>query len=199
MLPSWRTDRDLSDVAEEISFENRQLRRLIHQQRRIIQELQIRKDSLLQDTSSDHITEELTDKNPDLMRPEWKILVQTLPIFGQLESTISSFNERNRMRGEDADLPEPKYLELKCTKYCPPGKCKKRKRIFEVRRKPYFNSVLVSEDSSEAVKGNNEDNEDSAEESGIVEGTTVLEATETIDIEGNDCLLYTSPSPRDRG
>ena len=189
MLPSWRTDRDLSDEAEELSFENRHLRRLIHQQRRIIQQLQIRKDSLLEDTTFNDITEEFSDENPDLMRPEWQILIQTLPIFGQSESTISSFNERNRMRGEDADLPEPKYLELKCTKYCPPGKCKKRKRIFEVRRKPYFNSVLVSEDSSETLKENNEeenDNEDTSAESRIVEGTAVSETIETIDNEVND-------------
>ena len=48
MLPSWRTERDLSEEAEEIVFENMQLRRLIHQQKAIIQQLQIRKDSLLQ-------------------------------------------------------------------------------------------------------------------------------------------------------
>ena len=131
MLPSWRTDRELSDEAEEISFENIQLRRLIHQQRRIIQQLQIRKDSLLQGSSFDDIAEDFSDENLDPMRPEWQVLIQTLPIFGQSESTISSFNERNRMRGEDADLPEPKYLELKCTKYCPPGKCRKRKRAQE--------------------------------------------------------------------
>ena len=189
MLPSWRTDRDLSDDAEEISFENRHLRRLIHQQRRIIQQLQIRKDSLLQGSSFDDVAEDFSDENRSPSRPEWQVLIQTIPIFGQSELTISSFNERNKMRGEDADLPEPKYLELKCTKYCPPGKCKKRKRIFEVRRKPYFNSVLVSEDSSETVEENNErnvDNEDTHAESDIVEGSAVSEPTETIDDEAND-------------
>ena len=190
MLPSWRTDRELSDEAEEISFENIQLRRLIHQQRAIIQQLQIRKDSLLQDASSDDITEVFSNESPELNRPEWQILIQTLPIFSQSETAITSFNERNRMRGEDADLPEPKYLELKCTKYCPPGKCRKRKRIFEVRRKPYFNSVLVSEDSSEVGEENNQenlghtDNADTESEDDIVQDTAVAEKTETIDSEG---------------
>ena len=133
MLPFWRTDRDLSDEAEDISFENRQLRRLIHQQRAIIQQLQIKKDSLLQDTSFDDITEELSEDNPGLMQSELQVLIQTLPIFGQSESTISSFNERNRMRGEDADLPEPKHLELKCTKYCTLGKCRKVIHFIPVR------------------------------------------------------------------
>ena len=146
MLPSWRTERDLSEEAEEIVYENMQLRRLIHQQKAIIQQLQIRKDSLLEDT------EDISSIDDDLPEDETeiqKILIQTLPIFGQSETTISTFNQRNKMREMDAELPEPKYLELKCTKYCPPGKCKKRKRIFEVRRKPIFNSVLVSECSSE--------------------------------------------------
>ena len=199
MLPSWRTDRDLSDYAEEISFENRHLRRLIHQQRRIIQQLQIRKDSLLQGSSFDDIAEDFSDENLDPMRPEWQVLIQTLPIFGQSESTISSFNERNRMRGEDADLPEPKYLELKCTKYCPPGKCKKRKRFFEVRRKPYFNSVLVSEDSSEAAEENIEednDNEDISAERSIVEGTAVSETSETVDKEGDEINTDTIDSDK---
>ena len=186
MLPFWRTDRDLSDEAEDISFENRQLRRLIHQQRAIIQQLQIRKDSLLQDTSSDDLTEEFFVDNPGLMQGELQVLIQTLPIFGQSESTISSFNERNRMREEDADLPEPKYLELKCTKYCPPGKCRKRKRIFEVRRKPYFNSVVVSEDSTEVVEENNEEDIENIGNEGTDAEDSFVEATETIDNEGDE-------------
>lgn len=187
MLPSWRTDRGLSDEAEDISFENRQLRRLIHQQRAIIQQLQIRKDSILQDSSSGDITEELSEDTSDLMQPELQVLIQTLPIFGQSESTISSFNERNRMRGEDADLPEPKHLELKCTKYCPPGKCKKRKRIFEVRRKPYFNSVFVSEDSTEVVEEDTEEDiENNGEEDTTAQDNIVSETTETIDNEGDE-------------
>ena len=79
---------------------------------------------------------------------------------------------KNKMSEVDAELPAPKYLELKCTKYCPPGKCKKRKRIFEVRRKPIFNSVLVSEcssedssEDSEEITGDDEKTNDTVSES----------------------------------
>ena len=51
MLPLWRTKRELSEDAEETSMRNKHLRRLVHQQKAIIQQLQIRKDLLLQKTS----------------------------------------------------------------------------------------------------------------------------------------------------
>ena len=154
MLPAWRTECEFSDEeAEDISFKNTQLRRLIRQQK--IQQLQMRKESLLQqseDNNEDDFesNEDKTEGNSNVSESEWKILIQTLPIFqhfNQSEEEILSFNNRNRMGNKDPDLPKPKTIELKCTEHCPPGrKCPTpdEMRIFEVRRKPHFQTVIIS-------------------------------------------------------